>query len=280
MRLGVVGHVEWVDFLVSESLPRPGEIDHVRSAHEAPGGGGTMGAYALRALTGACTFYCAVGDDHRARLTADGLRAAGLDVRAAVHPGTPQRRVVTYLTDDGERAITVLGERLVPHGADDLAWDELAGFDAVYLTAGDAGAVRAARAAGVLVATPRARQPIIDAGVQVDVLVGSAGDPGERVDAELERAARPRYVVQTEGPQGGFWRAADGTTGRWAATPLPGPPVDAYGCGDAFAAALTAALASGRSIDEACRLAAPVGAALLTERAPAVGDLSRFWPRG
>jgi ribokinase len=273
VRIAVVGHVEWVDFLVSERLPRPGEIHHVRSAHEAPGGGGAMGAYAVRSLTGACSYYCAVGDDHRAGLTADGLRAAGLDVHAAVHPGTPQRRVVTYLTDDGERAITVLGQRLVPHGDDPLPWDDLAGFDAVYVTAGDAAAVRAARRAPILVATARARDPILAAGVTVDVLVGSAGDPGEHVDDALRAAAR--IVVQTEGPDGGSWTAADGSSGRWEATPLPGAPVDAYGCGDAFAAALTAGLARGRSIDEACRLAAPAGAALLCERAPAVGDLAR-----
>jgi ribokinase len=273
VRLAVVGHVEWVDFLVAERLPRPGEIHHVRSAHEAPGGGGAMGAYAMRSLTGACTFFCAVGDDHRGGLAADGLRATGLDVHAAVHAGTPQRRVVTYLTDDGERAISVLGERLVPLGADPLPWDELAGYDAAYVTAGDAEAVRAARRARVLVAAARARDPLVAAGVPIDAVVGSAGDPGERVDDALRALAT--HVVQTEGPAGGFWTSADGTSGRWAATPLPGEPVDAYGCGDAFAAALTAGLAAGRSIGDACARAAPAGAALLCERAPAVGDLAR-----
>jgi ribokinase len=273
VRLGVVGHVEWVDFLVCERLPRPGEIHHVVSAHEAPGGGGAMGAYGVRSVAGACAFYCAVGDDHRAGLTAAGLRDAGLEVHAAERRGTPQRRVVTYLPADGERAITVLGERLVPHGADPLPWGDLAGFEAVYLTAGDADAARAARRAPILVATARAREPVLAAGITVDVLVGSAGDPGERVDDALRAAAR--VVVQTEGANGGSWRAADGTHGRWAATPPPGPPVDAYGCGDAFAAALTAALGAGHPIDEACRRAAPAGAAVLCERAPAVGDLAR-----
>jgi ribokinase len=279
VRVAVVGHVEWVDFLVCRHLPRAGEIDHVRSAHEAPGGGGAMAALALRALTGGCTFFTAVGDDERGRATLDALRAAGLDVRAAVHPGVAQRRVVTYLTDDGERAITVLGERLVPLGADDLPWDDLAGFDAVYLTAGDADAVRAARAAPMLVMTARAREPVVEAGVPVDVIVGSRGDPGEPIDGELLAAARPRYVVLTEGGAGGGWRAGDGRAGRWAATALPGPAVDAYGCGDGFAAALTAALGAGRAIGDACALAAPVGAAVLCERAPAVGDLARLWPR-
>jgi ribokinase len=278
VRVAVVGHVEWGDFLVCEHLPRPGEIHHVRTAHEGPGGGGSMAALALRSLTGACTFFTTVGDDHRGRQTLERLRAAGLDVEATARPGVAQRRVVTFLTDDGERAITVLGERLGPRAGDALPWGHLAGFDGVYLTAGDAGAVRAARAASVLVLTARARESVRDAGIGVDVVIGSRNDPGEAIDDELIAAAAPRYVVRTEGAAGGSWTAADGTSGRWAATPLPGPPVDAYGCGDSFAAALTAGLAAGRTIDAACALAARVGAALLTQRAPAVGDLSGLWP--
>jgi ribokinase len=278
VRLAVVGHVEWVDFLVGPRLPVPGEILHVRSAHEAPAGGGGMAAYAMRSLTGGCAFYCAVGEDRRGALTVARLRDAGVDARAAVHPGRDQRRTVTYLTDDGERTITVLGPRLVPHGTDALAWDALASFDGVFFTAGDAAAARASRGARVLVATPRARDAILEAGVTVDVLVGSRDDPGEAMDDELVGAARPRFVVQTEGAAGGAWRSLeDGTSGRWDAVALPSAPVDAYGCGDAFAAALTAGLADGRTIAEACALGARVGAALLCERAPAVGDLSRLW---
>jgi ribokinase len=276
--LAVVGHVEWVDFLVAPRLPAPGEILHVDAAHEAPAGGGAMAAHAMASLTGGCSFYCALGEDLRAERTAALLTEAGVDVRGAVHPGRDQRRVVTYLTtDDGERTITVLGPRLVPYGDDALDWDALRAFDGALLTAGDAGAVRAARGARVLVATPRAREVIVAAGIAVDVLVGSRDDPGEAMDEELLAVARPRYVVQTEGARGGAWRAADGTSGRWDPVALPGAPVDAYGCGDAFAAALTAALADGRSIDGACALGARVGARLLCERAPAVGDLSPLW---
>lgn len=273
MRLAVVGHVEWVDFLVAERLPRPGEILDVRSAHEGPAGGGAMAAYAMRSLAGACTFFCAVGHDERGRRAEEGLAAAGLDVQAGVHP-REQRRTVTYLTDDGERTITVLGAPLVPRGADDLPWGSLASFDGVCFTAGDAAAAVAARAARVLVVTSRARDALVDAGVDVDLLVGRADDPGEALDDELLAAVRPRFVVRTEGADGGMWEAADGTTGRWAATPPPREPVDGYGCGDAFAAALIAGLVAGRTIDDACAMAARVGAALLCERAPAVGDLS------
>jgi ribokinase len=276
VRLAVVGHVEWVDFLVAERLPVPGEILHARSTHEAPGGGGGMAAYAMRSLTGGCAFYCAVGHDRRGRQTEEDLAAAGLDVRAAVH-AREQRRTVTYLTDDGERTITVLGPRLVPLGADDLPWDALGGFDGVCFMAGDAAALQASRAARVLVAAPRMRDVLLEAGVTLDALVGSADDPTELMDDELVAATRARYVVETRGAAGGGWRAADGRSGEWKATPLPGPPVDSYGCGDSFAAALAAGLAAGQPIDAACALAARVGAALLTERAPAVGDLSPLW---
>ncbi|MDX6687224.1 MAG: ribokinase [Baekduia sp.] len=276
--LAVVGHVEWVDFLVAPRLPAPGEILHADSAHEAPAGGGAMAAYAMASLTGGCAFYCALGEDPRAGRTAALLTEAGIDVRGAVHRGREQRRVITFLTSgDGERTITVLGPRLVPHGDDALDWDALRRVDGVFLTAGDAGAARAARGARVLAATPRAREAIIQAGIAVDVLVGSRDDLGEAMDDELLAAARPRYVVQTEGAEGGAWRAADGTAGRWDAVAPACAPVDAYGCGDAFAAALTAGLAAGRSIDAACALGARVGARLLCERAPAVGDLSPLW---
>lgn len=277
-RVAVVGHVEWVDFLVTSHLPGPGEILHVTSAHEAPAGGGGMAAYALTALTGSGTFWTVLGDDARARATAEALAAAGVEVRAGVRPGTAQRRVITYLTDDGERTITVLGERFVPQGDDvGVDWTELSAYDAVYLTAGDAAVTRAARGARLLSVTARARDSILAARVPVDVLIGSATDPGEQLDDQLLEVARPGLIIQTEGSAGGSWRAADGTTGRWPAVPLPGPPVDAYGCGDAFAATLTASLARGDSITTACTRAAAVGADLLCQRAPSVGNLARHW---
>jgi ribokinase len=277
VNVAVVGHVEWVDFLVTPRLPATGEILSATAFHEGAAGGGAMAAFALRSLVGGCGFYCAVGDDARAERTAAGLADAGLEVRAAVHAGRAQRRAVTWLTDDAERTITVLGPPLEPSGADELPWEALGACDGVLVVTGDAAAIRAARAARVLVATPRARGALLEAGVAVDALVGSAQDADDALDDALLAATRPRFVVATEGVRGGSWRAADGRTGRWPPAPLPGPPVDAYGCGDTFAAALAAGLAGGRSIEAACDLAARVGAAVLTERAPAVGDLSRWW---
>jgi ribokinase len=289
MRLAVVGHVEWFDFVLAGALPGAGTIAAARDGWEAPAGGGAMAAYALKALTGAATFFCGVGDDARGAAAADGLRAAGLDVHAAVHAGAAQPRALTWLTDDHERTITTVGPPLEPLGADPLPWSALSSYDGVVVFAGDAAALRAARATPLLVATGRVRAALLESGVRVDALVGSASDALETLDAALLAATRPRWVVTTEGAAGGVWRAGeDGaaavggprgetTSGRWRAVPPPGPPVDAFGCGDAFAAALMAGLAAGRPIDAACALGARVGATVLSARAPGVGALAPLW---
>src|SRR5207248_369925 len=164
-----------------------------------------------------------------------------------------------------ERTITVIGERMGPNGDDPLPWDELGDADAVYFTAGDAEALRAARVARQLVATTRANEVLVPAQVQLDVLVRSARDPGEQY-VELEPP--PRFVAETNGTAGGTLLKADGSATRWAAAPLPGPAVDAYGAGDSFAAGLTFALASGKSPGEAVELGARCGAICMAGRGP------------
>jgi ribokinase len=266
-RVGVVGHVEWMDFAVVPHLPRPGEIVHASDSFEEAGGGGAVAAVQLRRLAGRAAFLAALGDDALAGRTRDELvRRHGLDLHAAVRP-RPQRRGWTHLDAGHERTITVIGERLVPHGDDDLPWDDLAGFDAVYLTGGDPAAVRRARAARVLVATPRALEALRGAGVRLDVLVASANDPGER-DAAGALDPPPRRVVLTAGAAGGTWTGADGATGRWAAAVPPGDPVDSYGCGDSFAAGLTFGLGAGMGLGAALELAARCGAWCLAGRGP------------
>ena len=120
----------------------------------------------------------------------------------------------------------------------------------------------------MLVATPRAAGPLREAGVEIDALVFSAGDRDEVAWAESLAALEPTYTVCTRGSTGGSWAGADGRTGEWAAAEVPGPVVDAYGCGDSFAAGLTYALAEGRPIAEALQTAATWGAHTLTLRGP------------
>ena len=123
-------------------------------------------------------------------------------------------------------------------------------------------------------ATTRALDVLVAARVPIDVLVSSASDPGEAyTPGSLEPA--PRFVVRTRGAAGGEWTASEGRTGRWAAHELPGRPVDAYGCGDAFAAGLTFGLAESGDVQAALDLAAACGAHALCGRGPYAGQLTR-----
>lgn len=272
-RVGVVGHVEWVRFAVVERVPAAGAIVHARETFCEPAGGGAVAAVQLRKLAGAVTFLTALGDDAAAERVVAGLRERHrVDDLHVARRAAPQRRTFTFLDDAGERTITVLGERIVPQLADALPWDALGMLDGVYLTGGDAGAVRAARAASVLVATPRAMGALVEAGVRLDVLVRSSSDPGERYEAGM-LDPEPGLVVSTRGAEGGVWQAAGGRSGSWRATPLPGPAVDAYGCGDSFAAGLTYGLGAGMALADAIDLAARCGAACLCGRGPYAGQL-------
>lgn len=271
MRVAVIGHVEWIQFARVARVPAAGDIVHARDAWEEPGGGGAVAAVQLAKLAGECTFFTALGDDdlgHRAHAE---LTALGLQLEAVFRP-RPQRRAFTHIDDAGERTITVLGERMAPHASDPLAWDQLVDCDAVYFTAGDVDALQLARRARTLVATSRVVSLLRAAGVALDALVGSARDPAEQYsDGEIEPP--PRLVVRTAGSTGGSYQPAGGPRVEYPPTLPPGPVVDTYGCGDAFAAGLTFALGGGQQPEVAVRFAARCGAAALTGRGPHGGQL-------
>jgi ribokinase len=272
MNTAVVGHVEWIEFVRVERMPLAGEIVHALDAWEEPGGGGAVAAVQLAKLAGGARFYTALGDDELGHRAFSELEALGLTVEAVFRP-EPQRRAVVHLDGAGERTITVIGARLGPRGDDPLPWDELGEVDALYFTAGDPEAARRARAARTLVSTARGIETIAASGVELDALVSSGADEGERYEpGQLDPP--PRLVVRTAGASGGVWeRGAE--SGRYDATPLPGPIRDAYGCGDSFAAGLTFGLGEGRPVEAALELAARCGAACLTGRGPYEGQLTR-----
>jgi ribokinase len=181
---------------------------------------------------------------------------------------------VCLVDRDGERTITTLGPRLEADGDDHLPWDRLERADALYATAGDAAAIRAARAARVLVVSTRHLVELAASGVRADAVVGSARDPRERYDATALEQAPPGLVVLTEGADGGRYETSEGTRGRFEAATPGGPIVDTYGAGDSFHAGLTYALGAGMGLDPALRLAARCGAAALTGRGPTGGQLT------
>jgi ribokinase len=264
MNVAVVGHIEWVEFARVPHVPTPGEVVHATETWDEAAGGGAVTAVALARLAGHASLYTALGDDDLGRRSCARLERLGVTVYAG-HRDEPTRRALTFVDDAGERTITTLGDRLAPRGEDPLPWERLAECDCVYFTAGDAAALAAARHARVLVASPRARV-VPPPGVRLDALVFSAGDPIEtRAAADLEEAAD--LIVATEGADGGGWSTPT-ALGRWQASPIPGPIVDSYGCGDSFVAGLTYGLGAGSSLADALELGARCGATCLTGRGP------------
>jgi ribokinase len=269
MRLAVVGHVEWVEFVRVESVPAPGEIAHALETWEEAAGGGAVAAVQLAKLAGSASLFTALGSDELGRRSRAQLSEQGVTVRAMPDP-SPQRRAVCFVDAVGERTITVMGDKLRPSGADArLPWHELNGIDGAYFVSGDVEALRRAREARVLVATARELATLRAAGVQLDALVGSGEDESELYrPGDLDPA--PQLVVTTSGRLGGWAQPG----GPFRPAPVRGPIADAYGCGDAFAAGLTFALARGDGPDESLDLAARCGAAVLTGAGPYPGQLS------
>jgi len=264
-RVASVGHVEWVQFARVEHVPRAGEVAHAKEPFEEPAGGGAVAAVQLARLAGDALLLTALGEDEASRRSVARLRQLGVDVDVATR-AAPTRRAVTLVDYEHERTITTFGARLEPLGEDALAWGELARMDAVYFTAGDLAALRAARAARVLVASPRARHAL-GHGVRLDALVLSAEDAVEREEA-VRAEGEADLVVLTDGARGGTYRTRDRRTGSWSAAEPPGEPVDSYGCGDSFAAGFAYGLGAGMRVDDALALAARCGAVCLTGRGP------------
>ena len=258
-RVAVVGHVEWVDFLSLPHFPRRGQITPAEEGFLRAGGGGGVAAGMLAELGAEVDFFTALGDDANGHAAVSGLEDRGVLMHVAWRK-QPTRRATTLL-ENGERTIVTVGQRLEPQADDQLDWAVLGHVASVYFTAGDAGALRHARRAKTVVATPRARGVLEAAGVRIDALVFSESDHDEASWAKRV-AAHTRLLVATEGAHGGRWWGE--SEGRWESAPLPGQPHDSYGCGDSFAAAFTLGLGRGDSIADAAALGAQAGALALT----------------
>jgi ribokinase len=261
VKVAVVGHVEWCRFARVERVPRPGDIVHATEVWEEPAGGGAVAAAELVRLNGTATLVTALGDDDLGRRAREDLEKLGIRVHSASRR-EPQRIAFVYVDEAGERTITVLGDKLRPRAEDDVPWEELDGSDGIYFVSGDEAALRSLRRrTRVLVATARELPILQRAGVELDALVASGEDEGERYrPGDVEPP--PRFVVSTAGALGGWVQPG----GPFRAAPPPGPIEDTYGAGDCFASALTFALAEGQEAQDAVAFAAERGAAALARR--------------
>jgi ribokinase len=269
-RFAVVGHVEWIEFGVFSHVPEPGEIIDAREWFSEAAGSAAVVAVQLAKLSGDVDFFTALGDEERGRRAKARLEELGVRVHAARRDDM-QRWAFVHLDDDGERTISVLGERHAPRGDDDLPWERLDGADAVFVSGGDHGAMEQARRAKLLVATPRAVETL--RGIRIDALVGSGKDRLEQVDPDTLDPP-PELIITTAGKEGGTWQGGEQRRGEFKAAKLPGPMVDEYGAGDTFAGGFTYGLGAGYEVDAALEFAARAGAANLTGRGPYAGQLT------
>jgi ribokinase len=155
-RVAVVGHIEWVDFVPVERFPLPGEVVHARGSFAKAAGGGGVVAGVLAQLGAEVYLFTSLGRDWHGQAAVSQLSEHGVNMQVAWRD-EPTRRAVTLLEPDGERTIVTLGERLEPSGNDPLEWGRLEQAQGVYFTAGDPEALEHARAAPIVVASPRAR---------------------------------------------------------------------------------------------------------------------------
>ena len=255
LNFAVVGHIEWVNFLKVDLLPKPGVISHAESSIEYPAGGGTVIAKTLSDLTiNKVHFFTSLGKDFYGEQSFNILSGMGLKLHVA-WSNKPTRRGFSLIDSNGERSITVIGERLAPSHQDKLDWSIFEKMDGIFITASDSEIFKRARIADLLCTTPRVGIKTINKSkVFLDGLIGSNLDPGE-VYSLSELIKQPRYIIKTEGENGGIIFPG----GRYKALKNKKRKVDSYGCGDSFAAGILYGLTSKWSIEKCLDLAKVLG---------------------
>ena len=255
LNFAVVGHVEWINFLKVDQLPKPGVISHSEKSLEYPAGGGSIIAKILSELSlNQIHFFTALGKDDYGDKCFKILSSMGIKLHVAWRE-KPTRRGFSLIDAQGERAITVIGERLAPNYKDKLDWDILKKMDGIFITASDSEIFKMARLASILCTTPRVGLDVINkSNVFLDGLIGSNLDPGE-VFSFSELSLKPKYIIKTEGENGGLIFPG----GRYEALKNKKLKIDSYGCGDSFAAGILYGLASKWDIDKSLNLAKVLG---------------------
>lgn len=264
-RIAVVGHVEHVTAGSVAALPAPGDIAHLVAPQWFPGGGGGVTFFQLLQSPAEIHLFTAIGDDDAGSAVAARLAATRAVVHAA-RRAAPHTRDLVLVTPGGERTIVVIGEPLQARFDDPLPWEVLGTCDAVFFTGQDADVLRAARATRLLVVSARRRPVLVRSGVRADLVVGSVSDPLE-ASTLADYPVPPAALVMTDGAAGGRIETRDGTA-RFDAAPAPPLRRGSYGAGDSFVGALTWYAACGLPVPEACRRAAPYGAAVLGGATP------------
>lgn len=270
------------------SLPAPGQTLLGGSFRSGPGGKGANQAVAARRAGAEVVFVTAVGDDPMGREALDLYRAEGIDVaHAVIVPGAASGVALIFVAEAGENMIGVApgaNAQLDPAAIDALP-DTLFDRDGVLLAGLEvpletvARAVQRARRAGMrVVLNPAPADPrLLELGVLplVDVLTPNRGELAVLAGADHEQPGdATRRAVETLRHRGaGQVVVTLGSDGCLIAGPggmrrIPAfrvAAVDTVGAGDAFSGALAAALADGRTLEDAAVWAAAAAALAVTQ---------------
>ena len=255
LKFAVIGHIEWINFIKVDQLPKPGLISHSKESIECPAGGGSVIAKRLRELTNSeVHFFTALGNDFYGNKCLNILQNMGIKLHVAWRD-KPTRKGFSVIDSEGERSITIIGDRLAPTHKDNLDWNILNDMDGIFITAADKEIFKKSRIAKTLCTTPRVGLNIInESRIFLDGLIGSNLDPGEVFSLD-ELILKPKFVIKTEGENGGIIFPG----GRYKAIGNKVMKVDSYGCGDSFAAGILYGLSSNWDIEESLNLAKIMG---------------------
>jgi len=265
LKLAVIGHVEWVTFLKVDQLPIAGEISHATDSFEEAAGGAAVAAVQMARLTnGPVDLITSLGKDNYGEKCYERLTKLGLNLKVAWRE-KPTRKGISLISKDGERAITVIGERLQPISSDNLPWNDMKNYDGIFVTATDKEGIRLARKAKFLSATPRTgEQTLMMSKVKINALIGSGLDPGEIINFE-QLEPKPEIYIATKGKSGGTIFPKNI---KYKSIKPSAKEIDTYGCGDCFAGAVTTALSAKMDLNEAINIGAYCGAECATHYGP------------
>ncbi len=265
LKLAVIGHIEWVTFLKVDQLPLAGQISHAKDCFEEAAGGAAVAAVQMaRLINGSVDLYTSLGKDTYGEKCFERLTKLGLNLKVAWRK-KPTRKGISLISRDGERAITVIGERLQPIASDDLPWNDMENYDGIFVTATDQEGIKLARKAKFLSATPRIGENTLKISkVKINALIGSGLDPGEEINHE-ELIPKPDIYIATQGKSGGIVYPEKN---KYESIKPSSQEIDSYGCGDCFAGAITAALSAKLNLDKAIKIGAYCGAECSTHYGP------------
>jgi len=264
-----------------ERFPAPGETVAALDFAVHPGGKGANQAYAAARLGGRVAMLGCIGGDAYGELLTQSLRSAGVDVSPVNRDAeAPTGLALITLDASGENHIVVVpgaNARLTPEMV--KAHEARIAAAAVVLLQLEVpldavlAAARLARDGGAtVILDPAPARPLpapllecVDLLTpnqsELQTLTGRAATgPAELAARSLANGGRLRVIVKM-GDAGALLVDADGQA-FWPA--LRVEAVDATGAGDAFNAALAVALAEGRPLPEAGRLAVAAGALCVT----------------